>query len=245
MVENVQTMIQNALIWKRVPPFNPRSIGDIARNLGIPGPISVKNVLSSLDKLPPAGVMYQSGRFSSGTVHADGELWFQSDGLMAFTGQAHESNLIAGDNFFLAMMLLDVTDPSGKPVVFVHSDTLGGAGALAPGFPDKEWHDYGFNQIVKDNWEAVRRTRVVTTLHASTDPLQVTDDVILGAFAVIGVAIASIFISKADSTTGCPAGYHWECNPQISSPQTPGPGDPQIPHDTGVGVELNCRCVPG
>ena len=140
MSESVRAVVRNAVDRKRVPSFIQTSIGDLAPKLGMSYPVSLHGLLRTLNEVPPAGVTYDLGRFAAGNVHASAQLYLQSDGGMSFSGQAHESGVF-GDNFTLAMALLDVKDASGNPLVFVHQDTL--AGQVAIGFSDKEWHDYG------------------------------------------------------------------------------------------------------
>ncbi|MEH2001664.1 MAG: hypothetical protein V7L00_23470 [Nostoc sp.] len=200
-------------------------------------PISLHDLPKALNELLPAGVTYDSGRFAAGNVHASSQLFLQSDGGMSFSGQVHESGVV-GDNFILAMALLDVKDASGNTLVFVHQDTI--AGQLDVGFSNKEWHDFGFNQLVKDNWDAVKHTRVETRLHVSTDPLQLIETVIGGLFAAIGVVIGIISATKA-----CPEGSHWECRPVVGgSPPSQGGGLRPSPNDPngGVSVDIICRC---
>lgn len=210
MSVNVRSEIQNAVNRKRLPAFTPGSVNDLALKLGMPFPVSLRDLLRTLNELLPASVTYDSGRFAAGNVHASGQLYFQSDGGMLFSGQAHESGVV-GDNFLFAMLLVDVKDASGKPVAFVHTDTL--AGQLLIGFSDKEWHDPGFNQLVKDNWDAVKHTRVRSVLSVSIDPWQVTEATVLGAFAVVGAAALGfgIAIGAINATEHCSGGESWKC----------------------------------
>lgn len=218
MSVNIGAEIQNAVDRKRMPVFNPGSIRDLALKLGMSFPVSLLALPRALNDLLPAGVTYDSGRFAAGNVHASAQLFLQSDGGMLFSGQVHESGAV-GDNFVLAMALLDVQDASGNTLVFVHEDTI--AGQVGVGFSDKEWHNPGFNQLVKDNWDAVKRTRVETRLHVSTDPWQVTETVIGTLFAIVGAVIGGI-----SATESCQEGSGWQCRPA-------GGGD---------SVDFICRC---
>jgi hypothetical protein len=230
MSESIRSVIQDAVNRKRMPAFNPGSLRDLALKLGMSVPVSLLDLPKTLNELLPAGVTYDSGRFASGNVHASATLYLQSDGGMSFSGQVHESGVV-GDNFVLAMALLDVKDASGNTLVFVHQDTI--VGQLNVGFSEKEWHEPGFNQLVKDNWDAIKHTRVETQLHVSTDPLQLIETVIAGWYAakllVTGVVIVVISATKA-----CPEGSHWECRPVVG-------GSP--PNQSGgVSVDVICRC---
>jgi len=200
-------------------------------------PVSLLGLPSTLDELLPAGVTYDSGRFSADNVHASAQLFLQSDGGMLFSGQVHESGVF-GDNFVLAMALLDVKDSSGNTLVFVHQDTI--VGQLGIGFSDKEWHESGFNQLVKDNWDSVKHTRVETRLHVSTDPLQVVEIGALFVAIAIGVVIGSISATKA-----CPEGAQWQCSPVVGgSPSNQGGDLRPFPNDPNgsVSVDIHCRC---
>ncbi len=227
MSENIRSVIRDAVDRKRMPAFNPGSIRDLAMKLGMSVPVSLLDLPKALNELLPAGVTYDSGRFAAGNVHASAQLYLQSDGGMLFSGQAHESGVV-GDNFVLAMVLLDVKDAAGNALAFVHDDTL--AGQLDVGFSDKEWHTPGFNQLVRDNWDAVKHTRVETRLHVSTDPWQVTELAIAGLVGV-AVAIGGIFAVQ------CPKGEEYKCQEPRFVPR---PNDD--PNKSGIDMEIVCEC---
>jgi hypothetical protein len=231
----VRSAIEFAADRKRMPAFDHSSIHDLTAKLGMTFPVSLLDLLKALNDLVPAGVTYDSGRFAAGNVHVSSQLYLQSDGGVSFSGQVHESG-VSGDNFVLAMALLDVKDDSGNALVWVHSDTI--AGQLDVGFSDKEWHDYGFNQLVKDNWDAVKNTRVEHRLHVSTDPLQVTETFIAGLFVAVGVVFASMGAANV-----CPDSQQWVCgwgavgkDPNIRLT----PGNPSNP-PPDIAVEYYCR----
>jgi hypothetical protein len=190
---SLNSAVQTALAIKKVPAFTQGSIRDLAQQLGMAFPISVRDLITVLGGLRPASVTFDSGRIVADNVHASAYLFLQSDGGMSFGGQVHESGVF-GDNFTIAMALLDVRDASGRVLVFAHSDTI--VGQLGIGFSNKEWHQYGFNQFVRDNWSAVKHSRVETRLHVSTDPWQVAE-IALG-FSLGAVFIGSIFSSRWD-----------------------------------------------
>jgi hypothetical protein len=232
MSKNIRSVIQNAADRKRIPAFNPNSIRDLSRKLRVSFPVSLIDLLKTLDELLPAGVIYESGRIAADNVHASAQLYLQSDGGVLFSGQAHESGAI-GDNFILAMALLDVKDDSGNTLVFVHEDTL--AGQLNVGFSDKEWHTLGFNQIVKDKWDDVKNTRVETRLHNSTDPWQVTEFTIGSLFLLAGIVIGGIFAFS------CPEGEEYTCDDPTVRLDPPS-GDPNHSNSPGVSVTTQCYC---
>lgn len=227
---NALATIQNAIARKKMPPYSPGSMRDLANKLGLSFPVSLLDVMHALDNLLSASVTWDSGPLTANYVHASSQLFLQSDGGTSFTGQVHEAGAV-GDNFILAIALLDVKDASGKTPVFVHTDTV--AGQLNIGFSDKNWSDFGFSQTVKDNWAAVQSTRFHASLQVSTDPWQVTETVITGLFVgfLIGAGIAQV-------TNNCGDGGHWTCGWRpIGAPTNASliPGDPNT--SPGAGFE--------
>jgi hypothetical protein len=195
-------------------------------------PISIKNVIGVLDGLAPASVTSDSGPLTAGFVHGSAYLFVQSDGGIAWGGKLHESGVV-GDNFRFAVALLDVKDADGNVLVFVHEDTL--AGQLDIGFSDKEWNDFGVNQLVKDNWEQVRSTRFEFRLHASTDALQVVETVFVTIAIVVGVIVGG------NEATKCPEGSHWKCGWVESGQGRASPGDPRDPPSRTALFECHCE----
>jgi hypothetical protein len=226
--------IKFGLERKKMPAFTPGDARDLAVQLGLSFPVSVKDLIDAIDKLPPDSVTLVSGPLTANYVHGSVQLFLQSDGGMAFTGQAHEAGVV-GDNFLLAIALLDVKDASAKTLVFAHTDTV--AGQYEVGFSDKNWQDFGFNQLVQDTWPAAKNTRFQAVLKAQTDPWQVTEAVLVGIFVAIGGVLVGRAIPDA-----CKDGANWKCGwVPVGNPNAPLiPGDQSNP--PGVGFEYRCRC---
>ena len=224
---------------KRMPVFDPGSTHDLVRRLGMSFPSSIKDLLATLNSLPPDSVTFSSGRNVTGTVHWSGTLFLQSDGGSAFSGQVHESGPV-GDKFVMAIALLDVKDALGRPLVLPHEDTI--IGQLEIGFSDKEWNTPGGIPAVADNWEQVKATRVQWKMHTSTDPWQVLETVVVAMFAAIG----SIFVGTQAAT--CPEGQHWGDGHWVNTgpPYDSTPGDPGRPPggEDGGGHFYRVECVP-
>src|SRR5688572_25676591 len=110
-----------AVARKKMPLFEPGSTRDLAVRLGMQTPISIQDLIDKLNGLPPDSVTYASPRMVAGTVHGNVTIFLQSDGGMAFMGQAHESG-VSGDHFLLSIALLDVKDAAGNTLVFKHED---------------------------------------------------------------------------------------------------------------------------
>jgi len=226
--------IKNALLRKKVTPFKRGSTHDLAQGLRMSFPVSVKDLIGVLDGLPPASITSDSGPHTAGFVHGSAYLFVQSDGGIQWGGRVHESGAV-GDHFRFTVALLDVKDAAGNVLVFVHEDTL--AGQLDIGFSDKEWNDPGFNQLVKDNWEQVRRTRFEYNLHASTDALQVVETAFVIGAMVVGAILGGNEASK------CPEGQHWKCGWIDSGQRQVSPGDPRDPPSKSVTFECHCEPI--
>ena len=227
--------VKNALLRKRVPSFKRGSTLSLAQGLTMSFPISIKNVIGVLDGLAPTSVTSDSGPLTAGFVHGSAYLFLQSDGGRAWGGKVHESGVV-GDNFRFAVALLDVKDADGNVLVFVHEDTV--AGQLDIGFSDKEWNDFGVNQLVKDNWEQVRSTRFEFRLHASTDALQVVETV----FVTIAIVVGAIL--GGNEVTKCPEGSHWKCGwIESGQGQRSSPGDPRDPPSRTAMFECHCEPI--
>jgi hypothetical protein len=225
--------VENARLRKKVPQFKPGYMLGIAQGLAMSFPVSIKDFVVRLDGLAPASVTSDSGPRTAGFVHGSAYLFLQSDGGIAWGGKVHESGVV-GDHFRFAVALLDVKDAAGNVLVFVHEDTL--AGQVDIGFSDKEWNDFGVNQLVKDNWAQVRSTRFDYRLHASTDALQVVETVFIAAAIVVGA------IAAGDEASRCPEGSHWKCGWIDSGKgQQTSPGNPNNPPSRTAMFECHCE----
>lgn len=221
--------IQTALVRKKVPAFMPGSTHSLAQGIGMSFPVSIQDLLTVLNGLAPASRTFDSGSLIAGFVHGSAYLFVQSDGGIAWGGKVHESGEI-GDHFRFAVALLDVKDAEGKVLVFVHPDTV--AGQLDIGFSDKNWNDFGINQLVAEKWEQVRTSRIEFRLHVSTDALQALETV----FAIAAIVVGSIFVGGKL----CPKGSQWKCGYSRPGDQRSISGDPREP--PAADVEFMCRC---
>jgi hypothetical protein len=226
--------IENALLRKKVTPFKRGSTHDLAQGLRMSFPVSVKDLIGVLDGLPPASITSDSGPHTAGFVHGSAYLFLQSDGGIQWGGRVHESGAV-GDHFRFTVALLDVKDAAGNVLVFVHEDTL--AGQLDIGFSDKEWNDPGVNQLVKDNWEQVKRTRFDYNLHASTDALQVVET----AFVLVAIVVGAIV--GGNEASKCPEGQQWKCGWIASGQRQASPGDPRDPPSKSATFECHCEPI--
>jgi len=165
--------------------------------LGMVAPISVRNLITTLNNLPPAATLYDSGGVDTGYVHSWAKVFLQSDGLGAFTGHIHESGAV-GDNFLMVVTLLDVQDDSGNTLVFQVSGNV--AGQVDFGTSDQDWQWNFSVPAIAEHWDTVKNNggRIKTTLHVSTNPWYVTEDVVLGVLAAIGIVLGGAFFAHQD-----------------------------------------------
>jgi hypothetical protein len=200
-MQSFRDAFQNAVDRKLMPAFQPGSIRDLALNLGLSIPISVQDIITTLNNLPAAGVIYDSGRLSALYVHGSAKVYVQSDGLVSFWGSVHESGVV-GDNYLFTMAFVDVKDTSGKTLVFVQTGNV--KGQLDFGSSDDPWQRNGFEQVVMDQWDTIKNnTRIKSLLHVSTDPWQLTETVVIGLFIAAGIVIGEVFFFGGDSNTVC------------------------------------------
>jgi len=226
--------VQAALLRKKVPVFKSGSIHDLAQQLGMSSPVSIKNLMGVLSNLPPTSVTFDSGSIAAGSLKGSAYLYLQSDGAISWGGNVNEDGVI-GENFIFAVALLDVKDNAGNTPVFSYEGNV--AGQFNIGDSDDKWARYEAYKLISDNWEQVKTTRVEFKLHASTDPLQVVETV----FTTIAIAVVSIFSGSA--VLSCPEGSHWDCGYDITGQSgSLIPGDPRYPPNSGTSVTYMCRC---
>jgi hypothetical protein len=167
-----------AVARKQVPAFTPGRMRDLCGKLGLASPVSLRALSGVLNNLPAAFVHFPSGPMTAGTLHAEGELYVQSDGIFSFIAHLHESGGV-GDNYIFGVALPDVRDPDGNALAFVQDGWI--AGQLDFGPSSRDWHNDGVNPLLRDQWDIVKNLspgRVSFRLRASTNPLQVTETVL-------------------------------------------------------------------
>jgi len=204
---NVREAIRQAVGRRKVPHFDPSSIHNLALQLGMSPPVSLTALLTALDSLPLATVTFSSGPLTANYVHGSAQLGLQSDGLVSFKGQVHESGLV-GDNYQFVAALLDVVDSSGNTPAFVHTYRVAGQSDLLGSHDDQFQTDRKVN-IVEAQWSAAKSSRVEWRLHASTDPVEVTADSVGNLFPGSGFVIGAIFESGVGGDSSDGTVCHW------------------------------------
>ncbi len=233
-----QDLLGTALSRRKVPAFLAGSIHDLGLKLGLSSPISMRGILDALDELPFASRTIETGPKTAGYVHGWSTLFLQADGATAFSGHMHESG-VAGDNFLVAIALLDVKDSSGRTVVFANDDWL--AGQLDFGPSDRDWITIGMNQLIADNFEAVRTSRVQTLLHVSTNAWQVTELVLTSIFVAAGIVLAAVF--GAQTAKKCSENRTLKCGWVAPGTERTGPLTPGDPGSPPPGAQVDYYCT--
>src|SRR5258708_1360511 len=142
-MESLRNAVQNGLDRKQMPAFQPGSTRDLALKLGLSVPISLHNLITTLNNLPPAARTYhQNVTTPSGTALGGWrELTLRSDGTYTFSGSMHDSDFDPYDFRVRAVL-------SAMNVVVVgqkkgHTDGTGSA--LPFGTPNRDfnWSELG------------------------------------------------------------------------------------------------------
>jgi hypothetical protein len=202
---NLRGVIQNALGRKKVPHHQAGSARDLALQLGMTVPISIRGLVVTLDQLPPATVTFNSGTLGPSTTTGFAQVGLQSDGRSSFRVRVRESGLI-GHNYFFAMALLDVVDSQGNMVVYTLQGEVHGTLDIGDSDDDKQ-EDY-FHPLISDQWNVAKNSRVSSRLHVSTDAFQTGEAIaafvgILFAAELAAAGAVGIVRFLADPGTTC------------------------------------------
>jgi hypothetical protein len=208
---------QNATATKAIPPMGGAAQGSTrnwAGALNLRAPVSVRNLVNTLNDLPPAATIYDSGAIDGEYLHARAKVFLQSDGLGSFAGHVHESG-VAGENYLLILTFLDVTDAAGKTLAFQRTGHV--PGQLDIGSSDDDWQINFSALAIADHWDFVRNKggRVRAMLHSSANPWYVTEEAVFGLVVAAGLAVGGIFFFS---------GGNVHCDPEIFQDNTGQPG---------------------
>ena len=199
---------------RKMPSYMPAGdLGSLAsalglkpRNLGagVLGISVAKDLLPALAKLPYATLTFPSANMSAqGITATQVAVGLQSNGYISFQGQLSEGN-ISGDNYLIACALIGIKNQSGATPVIAKSGNLSGTLNIG-GQGSLNFQKDSSYQAISDNWDVLKSSQnpVQFTLHASTDPWQITEGLLGGFFAVISVdIIESIFSGKCQWSSG-------------------------------------------
>jgi hypothetical protein len=192
--------IRNDIAWAleagRIPAFAGGMRG-VGLKLGLTSPMSLRAMDNLLN---PASHVFSSGERVAGNVHGWADLGIQSDGLLSFRGHVHEAGVV-GDNYFFGAALLDVKDSAGNTMVVTQFGYV--EGSSTPGWSgDDAFQNDAANQLLKDQWDTAKNSRVQFTLHVSSNPFAVTLTVIEGLLVLVGVVVTGYGGSRCDWSYG-------------------------------------------
>jgi len=147
---------------------------------------------------PPQWRRVSSGNLGPGTATGSATIFVQQDGLVNFSGHAHDSGLF-GENYVFAMAFLDVVDASGKTLAFARtgqlSGTLGGGDTRSDDWNIAGPDDPAQAALIRDNWEAVMSSRVESRMEVTTDPVEVIEVVVAALFAALGLTFVVLVLT--------------------------------------------------
>jgi hypothetical protein len=156
-------------------------------------------ILNLTVNVSPETISLASGPLGPSTVSGSASLVMNSDGFWFFSGHVHESGFIGHDYAF--GMTLDTLEPlSGKALVFTNEGTVHGT-SDPWGSRDDDWTQQGKDQLISSNWDKIKTSQALATLHVSSDPFQVFEAVVEPLIIAAAAFGAIVFIS--DSGTHC------------------------------------------
>jgi hypothetical protein len=191
-MNSLRNSIQIAVNKRQLPAF----VGDV-RNLavkfGLPVPISVRNLIRTLDNLPalPSQLDYDSGPivFGGGVpVGGSAHVTIFSDGTSVFSGHLHDS----GATSYNTASICAVKDTRNRVYLFQHAGSV--AGTVGSGSRDDDWNAPGpQNASVVANWADLAHATPTFQTSATLDLGHLVDTVIAGigtVAAVIALVVA-------------------------------------------------------
>ncbi|MDM5235260.1 hypothetical protein QUF83_03320 [Bacillus cereus] len=152
---------------------------------------------SGAESIPRVAV-FETNRLEANTVHGWAKLSIQSDGFWSYSGHVHENGFI-GHNFDLGVVL-NFVDSAGKAYGFSHNGTI--SGTVGVESRDEDWGHAGFREEIIEQWDILRKSGIRSTLHVSTDPLQVGAAFLWGLLATVGAIGVTLFSSDPNTKCG-------------------------------------------
>jgi hypothetical protein len=144
----------------------------------------LRSLDGKLADLPPAQLHFGSGQMLEGNLHGQASVGLQSDGSYSFTGEVL-STASSGNYWLFVVALPEVKNSAGNVLCIAKEDWAAGH-AVAGKVPAKglKFKVDGFDQLIVDDWEAIRSA--TWRLRVSTNPWQLTQTVLDG---VVGVPV--------------------------------------------------------
>jgi hypothetical protein len=159
-------------------------------------------------------VHFDTGHLGPSTDTGNAELWLSSEGFWSYRGWVHESGAF-GHNYVLGMALT-YDDGSGRPFTFANQGTV--HGTFDVGSRDDSWTQDGYDRRIADNWDVIKYTGWRANLHVATNPLAITEAVLIGLAIGVGVAGFTLFAGSPD--THCSVRGEITSDPSVSADLT-------------------------
>jgi hypothetical protein len=186
-MDSLRNSIHTAVDKKQLPVFNG-DVRNLAVKFGLPIPISVHNLIRTLDDLPalPSQLDYDSGPivFDGGVpVGGFAHATIFRDGTSVFSGHLHDS----GATSYNTACICAVKDTQNRVYLFEHAGNV--AGSLGSGSRDDDWNLSGpQNASIVVNWADLAHATATFQTSATLDLGSLVDRTL----AAIGVVVAVI-----------------------------------------------------
>lgn len=200
-MKSFRNVVKNAVDTKQMPAFQPGSMRNLALNLGLSVPISVLNLITTLNSLPSqtitrrGDIITPSGTALGGWV----DMTLRSDGSYTVHFYMHDSGV---PDYDFQMRAIFVT-PTGLNLVAVHSGHVEGTDSWSPFHTtlqrDDDHTENSTNPFVQIHWSDISKGKFfVTKDYSATGVIGFVEDLgkailDIGAGAVggaLGVVIA-------------------------------------------------------
>jgi hypothetical protein len=193
-MDSLRNSIQAAVDKKQLVVFNG-DVRNLAVKLGLPPPITVGNLIRTLDDLPalPSQLGYDSGPivFGGGVpVGGFAHVTIFRDGTSVFSGHLHDS----GATSYNTACVCAVKDIQNRVYLFQHAGNV--AGTFGSGSRDDDWNPSGPpNASIVANWADLAHATATFQTSVTLDLGSLVDRT-LATIGVVASIIGVIFSGK-------------------------------------------------
>jgi hypothetical protein len=211
--QSVVAAIRTAVDRKKMPSFIGGDVRDLAQKLGMPFPVSFRELLRILEDLPPAVVTIDiSSVATPGGVNAYGQVGLQSDGAASFRGTVNSAGP-GGIDYTYTVVLLDILDDDGNAIAFSKSGNLYNAVQASTA----EFQQDMFCEYIAKNWDRAKTTGWYADIEDSDNAWEDLVQGLLTALAVVATVGGVLLIPDGSSGPDQnPWGCSWGAGPGSS-----------------------------
>jgi len=198
-MDSLRNSIQAAVDKKQLLVFNG-DVRNLAVKLGLPLPITVRNLIRTLDDLPalPSQLDHDSGPivFGGGVpVGGFAHVTMFRDGTSIFSGHLHDS----GATSFNTACVCAVKDAKNNAYLFQHAGNV--AGTFGSGSRDDDWNLSGpQNDSIVANWADLLHATATFQTSVTLDLGSLIDRTLAGIGAV--AAVIGVIVSGSGGKSG-------------------------------------------